>query len=262
MNPSPELNTTLKQLRLSGVLDSLEQRNRQAIDGKLAYTEFLAMLLHDEVARRDQKKLGARILRAGFALGKTLESFDFDRLPKLNRAHINDLATGRYIDEKVAILMVGQTGVGKSHIAQALGHCAARQGRDVVFVTQTDLLKKLHAARATGMYERKFQQFVRVPLLIVDDFALKPLRAPHDEDFHDLVAARYERAATILTSNLDLDEWGDAFPDNSVLGAATLDRLRHGCYRIVLEGESFRKPRPMPENGENIIAKSGEKPHS
>ena len=158
--------------------------------------------------------------------------------------------------------MVGQTGVGKSHIAQALGHCAARQGRDVLFVTQTDLIKKLHAARATGLYERKFQQFVRVPLLIVDDFALKPLRAPHDEDFHDLVAARYERAATILTSNLDLDEWGDAFPDNRVLGAATLDRLRHGCYRIVLEGESFRKPRPMPENGENVIAKSGKKPHS
>jgi hypothetical protein len=128
MNPSPELNTILKQLRLSGVLDSLEQRNRQAIDGQLAYTEFLAMLLHDEVARRDQKKLGARLLRAGFGLGKTLETFDFDRLPKLNRAHIHDLATGRYIDEKVAILMVGQTGVGKSHIAQALGH---RMGRRI-----------------------------------------------------------------------------------------------------------------------------------
>lgn len=109
MNPSPELNTILKQLRLSGVLDSLEQRNRQAIDGQLAYIEFLAMLLHDEVARRDQKKLGARLVRAGFGLGKTLETFNFDRLPKLNRAHIHDLATGRYIDEKVAILMVGQT---------------------------------------------------------------------------------------------------------------------------------------------------------
>ena len=102
MNPSPELNSILKQLRLSGILDSLEQRNRQAIDGQLAYTEFLAMLLHDEVARRDQKKLGARLARAGFALGKTLESFNFDLLPKLNRAHIHDLATGRYIDEKVA----------------------------------------------------------------------------------------------------------------------------------------------------------------
>lgn len=87
MNPSPELNAILKQLRLSGILDSLEQRNREAINGQLAYTEFLAMLLHDEVARRDTKKLGARLVRAGFAMGKTLESFNFDLLPKLNRAH-------------------------------------------------------------------------------------------------------------------------------------------------------------------------------
>jgi DNA replication protein DnaC len=178
INPSPELNTILKQLRLSGVLDSLKQRNREAIDGQLAYSEFLAILLHDEVARRDQKKLGERLVRAGFGLGKTLKAFNFDLLPKLNRARIHALATGRYIDEKVAILMVGQTGVGKSHIAQALSHCAARQERYVLFVTQTDLIRKLHAARATGLYERKFQQFVRVPLLIVDDFALKPLRAP------------------------------------------------------------------------------------
>ena len=262
MNPSPELNAILKQLRLSGILDSLEQRNRQAIDGHLAYTEFLATLLHDEVARREQKKLGVRLARAGFSLGKTLETFDFDRVPKLNRAHIHDLAAGRYIDEKVCVLMVGQTGVGKSHLAQALGHCAARQGRDVLFITQTELLKKLHAARATELYERKLQQFVRVPVLIVDDFALKPLRAPHDEDFHDLIAARYERAATILTSNLDFSEWGDAFPDNRILGAATLDRLRHGAYRVVIEGESFRKPKPMPENSENAVAKSGKKTHS
>jgi DNA replication protein DnaC len=255
MNPSPELNTILKQLRLSGILDSLEQRNRQAIDGQLAYTEFLAMLLHDEVTRRDQKKLGARLARAGFGMGKTLETFDFDRVPKLNRAHIHDLATGRYIDEKVAILMVGQTGVGKSHLAQALGHCAARQGRDVLFITQTELLRKLHAARATGLYERKFQQFARVPLLIVDDFALKPLRAPHDEDFHDLIAARYERAASILTSNLDLSEWGDAFPDNRILGAAVLDRLRHGAYRVVIEGESYREPRPMPKSGAGAVTR-------
>jgi hypothetical protein len=113
VNPSPELNTIPKQLRLSGILDSLEQRNREAIDGQLAYTEFLAMLLQDEVARREQKKLGARLARAGFALGKTLETFNFDRLPKLNRAHFHDLATGRYIDEKVCVLMVGQTGVSR-----------------------------------------------------------------------------------------------------------------------------------------------------
>jgi DNA replication protein DnaC len=262
MNPSPELNTILKQLRLSGILDSLEQRNREAIDGQLAYTEFLAMLLHDEIARRDTKKLGVRLARAGFAMGKTLETFNFDLVPKLNRTYIHDLATGRYIDEKVCVLLVGGTGVGKSHLAQALGHCAARQGRDVLFISQTDLLKKLHAARATGLYERKFQQFVRVPLLIIDDFAVKPLHPPHDEDFHDLIAARYERAASIVTSNLDLSEWGDAFPDNRILGAATLDRLRHGAYRVVIEGESFRKPKPMPGSSEITVAKPGKKPHS
>jgi DNA replication protein DnaC len=246
VNPSPELNSILKQLRLSGILDWLQQRNREAIDGQLAYPEFLAMLLHDEVARRENKKLGARMARASFAMGKTLETFNFDLLPTLNRSYIHDLATGRYIDEKVCVLLVGGTGVGKSHLAQALGHCAARQGHDVLFISQTDLLKKLHAARATGLYERKFQQFVRVPLLIIDDFGVKPLQRPHDEDFHDLIAARYERAASVLTSNLDLEEWGDAFPDNRILGAATLDRLRHGAYRVVIEGESYRQPRPFP----------------
>ncbi|WP_454829768.1 IS21-like element helper ATPase IstB [Paraburkholderia xenovorans] len=261
MNPSPELNATLKQLRLSGVLDSLEQRNRQAIDGQLAYTEFLAMLLHDEVARRDQKKLRTRLARAGFAMGKTLETFDFDRLPNLNRTHIHDLATGRYIDEKVAILIAGPTGTGKSHLAQALGNCAARQGRDVVFATQTRLLNSLQAARATGTYERNLKQLACVPVLIVDDFALKPLRSPQDEDFHDLIAERYETAATILTSNLDFSEWGDAFAGNRILGAATLDRLRHGAYRIVLDGDSFRTPRPMPEPDQTRLAKSTKKTH-
>lgn len=259
MNPSPELNSILKQLRLSGILDSLEQRNREAIDGKLAYTEFLAMLLHDEVARRENRKLAIRLSRAGFAIGKTLESFDFDLLPARNRAYVYDLAAGRYLDEKVAILIAGQTGTGKSHLAQALGHCAARQGRDVLFISQTELFKRLNAARATGTYERRFQQFAKVPLLIVDDFALKPLHTPQDEDFHDLVDARYERAATILTSNLHFDEWGAAFPDNRILGTATLDRLRHGAYRLVLEGDSRRAPKPMPDPPQNTVAKNGKK---
>lgn len=101
-----------------------------------------------------------------------------------------------------------------------------------------------------------------MPLLIIDDFAVKPLHPPYDEDFHDLIAARYERAASIVTSNFDLSEWGDAFPDNRILGAATLDRLRHGAYRVVIDGEGFRKPKPMPGSSENAVAKSGKKPHS
>jgi DNA replication protein DnaC len=257
MHPIPELTPLLKQLRLSGILDSLEARNREAIDRKLAYTEFLSLLIHDEVARREQKKLDTRLRRANFRSQKTLEGFDFDRLPNLNRAMIHDLATCRFIDEKVAVLIAGPTGTGKSHLAQALGHAAARQGYDVLFATQTQLLASLRSAGATGTYERRFQQLVKVPLLICDDFGLKPLRSPDDEDFHDLIAERYERTATVLTSNLDFTEWGEAFASNKMIGAATLDRLRHGAYRVVLDGESYRRLRLASEKAKPPAPKGG-----
>jgi DNA replication protein DnaC len=259
MNPMPELNTQLKQLRLSGFLESLETRNRQAIDGHLAYTEFLALLVGDEVARRDNKKLNTRLRRASFRAEKTLAQFDFDRLPQLNRGQIQDLAAGSYIREKVSVLIAGPVGTGKSHLAQALGHCAVQQGHDVLFASQPQLLAGLHAARATGAYERRLQYLSNVEVLIVDDFALKPLRAPHDEDFHELIAERYERAPTIVTSNLDFDEWAEAFPANRMLGAATLDRLRHGAYRIVLDGTSYRAPKPMTSAAKERRA-NGSKP--
>lgn len=244
MNPMIELSPLLKQLRLSGILDSLESRNRQAIEKKMAYTEFLALLIQDEVARREQKKLHSRLRRANFRSQKTLEQFDFEVNRSINRALIQELATGRYIQERVAVLIAGPCGTGKSHLAQALGHCAVRQGYDVLFTTQTQLLGSLHAARATATFERRFQTLARVAVLIIDDFGLKPLRTPQDEDFHDLIAERYEQAATIVTSNLDFAEWGDAFP-NRLLGAATLDRLRHAAYRVILEGDSYRAPRPL-----------------
>jgi DNA replication protein DnaC len=246
MNPIPELAPQLKQLRLSGILDSLEARNRQAIEAKLAYTEFLAMLVSDEIARRDQKKFSTRLRRAQFRASKTFEQFDFDRLPGLNRALVHDLATGRYLLENAPILIVGPCGTGKSHLAQALGHAAVRQGVDVAFYTCAGLTTSLNAARATGAYERKLAGLARVPLLIIDDFGLKPLRPPADEDLHDLIAERYETAATLVTSNLDFPEWDQAFPANRLLASATLDRLRHNAYCLTLEGDSFRAPRQIP----------------
>lgn len=255
MNPMPELAPMLKQLRLSGILDSLDTRNKQAIDKKMAYTEFLSLLISDEVARREQKKFTLRLRRAAFRAHKTLDQFDFAFNPKINCALIQELITGRFIDERVAVLIVGPCGTGKSHIAQAIGHAAVRQGHDVLFTSHSQLLGNLHAARATDSYSRRFQALTRIPLLIIDDFGLKPLRPPHDEDFHDLVAERYERTATVITSNLDFGEWGDAFP-NQLLGAATLDRLRHGAYRVVLDGKSYRSPRPM-ESKLDSKAKAG-----
>jgi DNA replication protein DnaC len=126
------------------------------------------------------------------------------------------------------------------------------------------MLIQLNAARATNGYDRHFAKLASVELLIIDDFGLKPLKTNQDEDFHDIVAERYERKSTIVTSNLDVPEWTDAFP-NRILGAATIDRLRHGAYKIVLEGKSYRSPRPVKsalksqKTDKNETLKGGEK---
>jgi DNA replication protein DnaC len=244
MNPMPELIPMLKQLRLSGIMDSIESRNRQAIDEKLSYMDFLATIIQDEIARRTQKRLETALRRANFRNQKTLEEFDFTFNPNINRGLIIDLASCRFIEENVCVFIVGPCGTGKSHIAQALGHCAIRNGYDVLFTTVSKMLSQLNAARANNGFDR---QFASVPLLIIDDFGLKPLKGSQDEDFHDVIAERYERKSTILTSNLDIPEWTDAFP-NRILGAATIDRLRHGAYKIVLEGESYRCPRSVSKS--------------
>jgi len=257
MNPMPELTPMLKQLRLSGILDSLETRNRQAVEEKMAYTDFLGLILQDEIARRSQKRLTLALRRANFRNQKTLEEFDFSFNPSINRSLIVDLATCRFIEEKVAVFVVGPCGTGKSHIAQALGHAAVRVGYDVLFTSQSKMLSQLNAARAINNYERFARKLASVDLLIIDDFGLKPLRPSQDEDFHDIISERYERCSTIVTSNLDLSEWGEAFP-NRLLGAATIDRLRHGAYKVTLEGKSYRSTRPPPKQPKRALVKGGE----
>lgn len=241
-HPMPEINAQLKQLRLSHIVDKLQQRNRESIERKLTYPEFLSLLLQDELLGRDNHKLRARMKRAHISSDKTLESFNFDFNPKINRAQIQELASCRFIAERVPVLIVGPCGTGKSHIAQSLAHCAIRQGIDTLWISQTKLFNELQAAKASGRFDKKFSELVKIPLLIVDDFGLRPLRNQQDEDFHDLISERYERASTIITSNLDFSEWGSAFP-NRLLAAATIDRLRHNAYRVTLDGPSFRGER-------------------
>jgi DNA replication protein DnaC len=237
------LQPQLKQLRLSGVLETLEGRERQAIEGKWSYAEFLAHVLEDEVAPRGypraQKQLTLRLRRSTVNSGKTLEDFDFSFNPTINRQQVLQLATCDYIRRKRNVLICGPTGVGKSHISQGLAHEACRQGFDVLFVNVHKLLRHLNGGRADNTLEKRLQSYRRFDLLILDDFGLKPLQPPGPEDLYDLINERYELGSILLTSNRAPPEWPELFGD-PLLASAGIDRLAHHAEGFVIAGRSFR----------------------
>lgn len=233
----------LKSLRLSGILETLDVRTQQAVEQRLSHEEYLALVLQDEFERRDNNRLKLRLQKANFKGDRTLENFKFDTNNlKLNKSQIFEIATCKFINEKVNVLMVGPTGVGKSHLGQAIGHKACLKGRNVLLSSFQKAMAQLRAGRADGTYEKRLNTLLKPDLLILDDFGLKPLQPPVDEDFHELVSERYERGSILLTSNLDFTEWSSVFP-NLIIGAATIDRLRHQAHRVIIEGDSYRRPR-------------------
>jgi DNA replication protein DnaC len=242
--PLPELNISLRKLGLSGMQASLETRNQQALTGQMGYCEFLALLAHDELLVRANRGYERRLKLANLNGHKTIENFDFSFNPRLDQRLIHDLATCNFIHEKQSLLLIGPCGTGKTHLAEALGFCALKQEFDVLCTTQSQLTTQLQAARATHTYGKKLKQFATVPLLIIDDFGLKPLKTPEDEDVHEVISRRYENGSMIITSNLAVSEWQQAFP-NQLLGAAALDRLQHRSRTIILDGSSYRSHQNM-----------------
>lgn len=248
MEVKAQLIPKLKALRLSGVLSTLEVRNQQAIEGKHTYVEFLERLLEDEVERRAQKQLALRLRRASFAAEKSLEGFDWSFNPTINRQEVLDLATCQWIERKECVLLNGPSGVGKSHLAQALGQEACRRGYDVVFTPVAKMLTHLNGGRADGTFVKRLAGYLRPDVLILDDFGLRPLRGREPEDLYEVINERYERGAILVTSNRDYNEWPEVFVENPLLASAALDRLAHRAHRVTITGPSYRaqdKPKPL-----------------
>lgn len=239
MSPTDDLVPILKKLRLSGILQTLELRTRQAVDDNLAHPEFLYRLLLDEQERREVEQLQQRIRRAGFEHAKSLEDFDFHFNPQVPKAKVIDLATGLFVERHECVLLVGPTGTGKSHIAQALGLRACRAGASVLFTSAQQLLTELRAARADHSYDKKLLRFTSPALLIIDDLGLKPLRGDEPLDLYEVIRQRYEKGAMIITSNRALEEWPPLFGD-ALLASAAMDRLLHHAHILTMEGDSYR----------------------
>jgi DNA replication protein DnaC len=252
MTATSQLAPDLKRLRLSGILDTLEIRNQQAIAEQWSYGEFLTRLVQDEVGRRSQKQLDLRLRRGNLNTTKTLETFDFGFNLGINRPQIFDLATCAYIRQRRNVLICGQTGVGKTHLAHALAHEAARQGFDVVCVSADRLLRHLAAGRADASVEKRLQTYLRPELLVIDDFGLKPLPATGPADLYDVINERYEKASILLTSNRAPQEWPELFGD-PLLASAGLDRLGHRATVITITGRSYRLSQKPPEGEEGQI---------
>jgi DNA replication protein DnaC len=234
-----QLERQLKKLRLGGMTETLDLRLQQAQEDNIGYLAFLEMLLEDELQRQSNRALSRRVDQARFDENKTLAEFDFRFNPKVPATLIRDLGTGGYIEKHESVIICGPVGVGKSHIAQALGRRACEQNYRVLYRKAHRFFADLGGGRADGTWEKRFRRYMLLDLLILDDFGMRELSAFQAEDFYELVSGFYKHKSMMVVSNRSPQEWYKLFP-NPVLAEGALDRLINSSHIVVMTGATYR----------------------
>ena len=237
--PIERIRRHLVALRMPRALETLGDLVQQIERGKISAIEAIEMLLAEELTVRESRRIKAALQMARLTTIKTLSGFDFAFQPSLDRNRILALAQLDFIDRHEVVHLIGQSGTGKSHLAVALGVEAVRAGRSVYFSPLADIIDNLARADREGRLRERIRYLCRAQLLIIDEIGYLSLGAGAGNLFFQLVNARYERGAMILTSNRGFAEWGEVFGD-PVVATALLDRLLHHAVVVHIEGSSYR----------------------
>jgi DNA replication protein DnaC len=233
------LRQALKQLRLSGLLESLEVRLHEAASHHLNHVEFLELILQDELAVRADRQLQRRIKTAGFRELKTLDDFDWSFNPSIKKKQVFDLATGRFIREHRDVLWLGPPGVGKSHLVQALAYQSLKAGFIVLYRSIFDVVRDFLHDEAVGKEDKILSRYLKPDLLIIDDMGMKQLPKRSGEYLFEIIMRRYETRSTMMTSNRPLEDWGKLIGDVPS-ATAILDRFLHHAEIVQITGKSYR----------------------
>jgi DNA replication protein DnaC len=243
---SSELRTILRTLKLGKLLDTLPERLTLAKQHHLPHAQFLELVLADEIARREHTSAARRARAAGLDPGMRLENWDTTAAVRYDQQLWAELTSLRFLDAPHGALLLGPVGVGKTHLATALGHIAIRRRHSVHMARADKLLKRLKAARLDNTLDAEIRRLTHVQLLILDDFALQPLDATETTDFYELTVERHRKAATIITSNREPSEWLAMMAD-PLLAQSAVDRLVSTAHELIIDGDSYRR-RQKPTN--------------
>lgn len=247
---SAELRKALRRLKLSPLLHTLPERLRWAREREQPHQDFLELVFAEECERRDRLAATLRAQRARLDPALQMEVWDDTAKVTYDRALLAELVTLRFLEAHHNVLIIGPVGVGKTHLASALGHLACRRGHSVLILRTEAMLKQLRAARLDHSFEREMRRLLGVDLLVLDDFGLDALDAVDSRDLYEVLLERHQRHSTIITSNRAPDEWLSTFSD-PLRAQSIIDRLSNAAYELVLEGESYRpRQRPRLQRGD------------